>query len=71
MASFEFTVLDRMTSDISRLSAMSSLQNSQQQPSIAGSEATHRLLSVARWTCSSICDVEVNQPAIVGDGLRS
>lgn len=48
IASLELTVLDRMTSEISRLAAIFS-----------------KLSFVASAICSSNCDVEENQPAML------
>lgn len=68
MASFALTVFERMTSDISRLRAISSLEA--KRLSIYEEEAlketmSYRLLSVAFWTCSSIWELDANQPAIM------
>jgi len=69
MASLELTVLDRMISEISRLRAISSLKDSERGASEMSEEVeSYRLLSVALWTCSSICEEDANQPAIILEG---
>lgn len=72
MASLEFTVFERMTSDISRLRAISSLPDivSAWEQRMRGGSGLYKLLSVAFWTCSSIWEVDANQPAIMFSGPR-
>lgn len=54
MASFGATVLDLMTSEISRFNAISSLWNGQQERDArSGGRATYKLLLVAFSICSS------------------
>jgi len=67
MASFEATALDRITSEISRLAAMSSLSDvsisfGREKEMLAYSE-----LDVAFSTCSSNWEDDANQPAIMLD----
>jgi hypothetical protein len=64
MASFEGTALDRMTSEISRLRAMSSLVEIRFLFCVLKYGVAYNELDVARSICSSIWVVEANQPAI-------
>lgn len=67
MASFALTVFERMTSDISRLRAISSLEAKRLSiyEEALKEAVSYRLLSVAFWTCSSIWELDANQPAIM------
>jgi hypothetical protein len=74
MASLGCTVLDRITSEISRFSGMSSLDAvSTRCYSSPPEGSTHRLEDVARSICSSKAPFaeEPNQPAMVSGGLRA
>ncbi len=65
IASFEPTVLDLMISDISRLSAMSSLYEVSRATSKYRTEKAYNELEVALSICSSNWDVDANHPAIM------
>jgi len=67
MASFEGTALDRMTSDISRFSAISSLVKLEGCSTRTRGAEAYSELDVARSTCSSIWEVDANQPAIMSE----
>lgn len=71
MASLGCTVFERMTSEISRLSAMSSLYSALVYHVEGGEYGTYKLLAVARsiWPSSSLLP-ELNQPAMMGGDVE-
>ena len=64
IASFAPTVFERMTSEISRLSAISSLCYDQRKEE-TGLRGSHSELDVALSICSSKALLDANQPAII------
>ena len=65
IASFGWTVLDRMTSEISRFCAISSLSSGQQVLPARYSEEPDKLDEVALSICSSRAEFEANQLVMV------
>jgi len=67
IASLEPTVFERMTSEISRLTAISSLVIMSNRKMVLEERQAHSELDVARSICSSSWEEDANQPAIILD----